>query len=98
MNNPKKLILCILITLSLLFNGCAKNEQAKENNLNLIKETLTNENTIIVDARNDEEYNGWIIDKKIPQGHIKNKRTIRIYIYEKLSFVCISKMDKRPFG
>lgn len=84
MNNQKKLILCILITLSLLFNGCAKNEQSKENNLSLIKEALANENTIVVDARNDEEYNGWIIDKKIPQGHIKNAISFQPHLLDNL--------------
>ncbi|MCT4507764.1 MAG: rhodanese-like domain-containing protein [Tepidibacter sp.] len=76
--NVVKLLFVLSMTLTLLL-GCSNlsstekssNEEIMSVTEDTLKEIVTGKDYVIVDTRNDEEYNGWVIDKDITQGHIK---------------------------
>ena len=80
--NAVKLVAALSMAL-MLFTGCSagtsvgssseagSSEVVTGVNEDTLKAIVEGEGYVIVDTRNDEEYNGWIVDENIPQGHIK---------------------------
>ena len=72
-------LLAALSMAFILFTGCSSvgstGTVSSENVAGLdegtLKAILKGKEYVIVDTRSDEEYNGWVIDENIPQGHIK---------------------------
>lgn len=72
--NLLKVIVFLVVTV-VIFTGCTSEKSISKEKESFDKvryeEYFEGENSIIVDSRDDEEYNGWVIDEDIPQGHIK---------------------------
>ncbi|WXR61370.1 rhodanese-like domain-containing protein [Peptostreptococcaceae bacterium AGR-M142] len=79
----KKILLSCLVTLLVITSmiGCNNKEteqqtkkeiEIKKTDLSLVNSAVTDENTIVIDVRDDSSYNGFKPNKDLAGGHIKS--------------------------